>query len=289
MADSTPPSRSVPARQPLDRTALERVLARASELQAGTGDRGDELTDEQIVELGKEVGLAPEHLRQALAEERTRLAMSPEPRGLGARLYGEARLSASRTVSGTPRDILRQLEAWMSEEECLTVKRHFEERVVWEPQRGLLSSMKRAFNMGARSYALAQAHEVAATVVPVDGNRVLVRLDADFSSARSEVTQGSVAVSAFGVAATTGLAIFGAVVPIALPVIAMVGIAAAPTVVLGSASYLVGKRVLAKHLTRGQLALEQLLDRLARGELARQPSLLSALAAAAANLPRNRF
>jgi hypothetical protein len=284
MADS-----NLPARSPLDRTALERVLARASELQASTGDRADELTDEQIVELGKEVGLSTEHLRQALAEERTRLAMTSEGGGLGARLYGNARLSASRTVSGNPREVLTLLDAWMRQEECLQVKRHLDERIVWEQQRGLVSTARRVLNVSGKTYALSQAHEVAATVVPVDAGRVLVRLDADYSNSRSDVTRGSVGISALGVASTSVLAAFGFAAPLAVPVIAIVGVALAPAVVLSGVGYWAAKEMLSRQLKRGQLALEQLLDRLARGELARQPSLLSALAAAAQSLPRNRF
>jgi hypothetical protein len=66
------PSRPKPPVRPLDRSSLERVLARAAELQSGPSDTGEEFTEEQLLELGKEVGLSPQHLRQALAEERTR-------------------------------------------------------------------------------------------------------------------------------------------------------------------------------------------------------------------------
>ena len=46
MADS--PSPKPPARR-LDRASLERVLARASELQAGSGETPDEFTEEQLL------------------------------------------------------------------------------------------------------------------------------------------------------------------------------------------------------------------------------------------------
>src|SRR5262245_16470255 len=46
-----PGDSNLPARQPLNRAALERVLARAAELQSSTGEPSDELSDEQIVEL----------------------------------------------------------------------------------------------------------------------------------------------------------------------------------------------------------------------------------------------
>jgi len=71
MAD---PSSPKPPARALDRSSLERVLARAAELQSTTGETGEEFTEEQLLELGREVGLSPQNLRQALAEERT----SPE-------------------------------------------------------------------------------------------------------------------------------------------------------------------------------------------------------------------
>jgi hypothetical protein len=284
-----PSDSNLPARQPLNRTALERVLARAAELQAGTGEPSDELTDEQIVELGKEVGLSSENLRLALAEERTRLAMRPESSGLGARLYGEASLSASRTVNGAPREVLALLDAWMQREECLQVKRQFDERIVWEAQRGLVSTARRVLNVHGRSYALSQAHEVAATVVPLESNRVLVRLDADFSNTRSDVTRGTVGLSALGAASSGAVVVVGRAVPLAVPAALVVGAAVAPIVVLSGIGYWAAKSMLGRQLSRAQLALEQLLDRLARGDLAKQPSLLSVLAAAASQLPRNRY
>src|SRR5689334_24871035 len=96
-----PDDSNLPSRNPsagLDRGALERVLARAAELQARTGEPEEILTEDQILELGKEVGLSSEHLRQALAEERTRVALPPDESGIAARLLGGARVGASRTV-----------------------------------------------------------------------------------------------------------------------------------------------------------------------------------------------
>src|SRR5918911_9272 len=116
-ADSNLPSRDLS--HGLDRGALERVLARAAELQARTGEPEEVLTEDQILDLGKEVGLSAEHLRQALAEERTRVALPPDENGLAAKLLGGARVGASRTVPGKPREILNAIDVWMQREECL--------------------------------------------------------------------------------------------------------------------------------------------------------------------------
>ena len=69
---------TVPSSVTLERGAMERVLARASELQALGADAPEGLTEAQLLELGKEVGISSEHLRQALAEERTRVAPFPK-------------------------------------------------------------------------------------------------------------------------------------------------------------------------------------------------------------------
>src|SRR4029078_3985795 len=99
---------SLPAKQTLlDRQALERILARAAELQ-GAGsmpDSADLLSETPLRDIGKEVGLAPDTINQALAKERTRINV-PEERGFVAQLAGAGFATATRTVFGTPRDVL---------------------------------------------------------------------------------------------------------------------------------------------------------------------------------------
>jgi len=76
MSSEGPKSSNLPAT--IDRAAVERVVARALELQASpSGDMQDRLTESQLLELAKEVGLDPVHLRQALAEERKRERPAP--------------------------------------------------------------------------------------------------------------------------------------------------------------------------------------------------------------------
>ena len=271
---------NLPARDPsngLDRGALERVLARAAELQVGSGEPEEVLTEEQILELGKEVGLSPQHLRQALAEERTRVALPPDRGGLSARLLGGARVGASRVVPGRPRDALDTIDAWMQRQECLQVKRQFPDRVVWEARRDLVGTIRRAFNVGGRGYALARAFEVAATAVAVDESRTMVRIDADLAPFRGSLARQSVGVTTLGVA--TGAAMVALHFAIAA--------AAAPVVLVGAGAFWAARGINARTATAAQLALEQLLDRLERGEIGKpQPSILSVLAAAASTLPR---
>lgn len=272
--DSNLPSR---ASNGLDRGALERVLARAAELQVASGEPEEVLSEDQILELGKEVGLSAQHLRQALAEERTRVTLPPDRGGLSSKLLGGARVGASRVVPGRPRDILEGIDAWMQRQECLQVKRQFADRVVWEARRDLVGTIRRAFNVGGRGYALARAYEVAATAVAIDASRTMVRLDADLASFRSSLARQSAGVT------TVGIAAGGAMVALHFALAAAV----APVVLVGAGAFWAARGVNARTVNAAQLALEQLLDRLERGEIAKpQPSILSVLAAAASSMPR---
>jgi len=273
--DSNLPSRNQSSG--LDRGALERVLARAAELQVGAGEPEEVLSEEQILELGKEVGLSPQHLKQALAEERTRVALPPDEGGLSAKLLGGARVGASRTVAGKPGDVLEAIDLWMQRQECLQVKRQFSDRIVWEARRDLIGTVRRALNVGGRGYALSRAHEVAATAVAVDGSRTLVRIDADLAPFRTSLARQGAGATAIGVASIPAL--------IALHFAAAIAIA--PAVLVGAGAFYIARGINARTATAAQLALEQLLDRLERGEITKaQPSLLSVLAAAASSIPR---
>src|ERR1051325_6753848 len=247
----------------LDRAALERVLARAAELQSKRGETIEEFSEEQLLELGREVGLSPQHLRQAMAEERTRPVPQETEAGIAARLFGAGRGRASRPVPGTPRAVRPTIDAWMQREELLQVKRHFGDRMVWEPRRDFLGGMKRALNLGGRGYPLTRGDEVTAAVIPVDDDRSLVSLDADLSSQRGRVATEVAGATVVGASATGVLVAIG-----------VVAAAAAAPLVLIPLTAVYGVRSMQDLQTRAQLALEQLLDRLERGDAARPPCFL---------------
>ncbi len=275
------PTRPKPPARTLDRSSLERVLARAAELQSGPNDTGEEFTEEQLLELGKEVGLSPQNLRQALAEERTRSSVPEEEGGVAAALFGPSRVRASRTVPGKSSDVLTAIDAWMQRQELLIVKRHHADRIVWEPRQDFLVGLKRAFKAGGRDYALSRAFEVSATVIAVDDSRVQVGLDADFRTSRSRSTQQTAATSLVGAAATTSLFFMG--------VAAIV--AAAPVVIVPAIGIAGARAYQGRVVTRAQLALEQLLDQLERADYTRRgaaESILGAIVAAANALPPRR-
>lgn len=268
------PTGTPPSRPGLDRRALERVLARAAELQGSDGTEIDtDLIDEpRILEIAKEAGLSETSVRQALAEERTRVGPVDESGTWHQRVSGPAVVSASRTIPGTPDDILHVLDAWMQRDECLQVQRRFADRVVWEPRTDWFGAVKRGLRIGGRSYHLARARQVAATVVPVDDRRAVVRLDADMTANRATLARLAGVSGGSGVLAGGGILAIGAVAHVAA--LALVT-AAAPVAIGGAGAYL----ILRKHRDFAQrmlLALEQVLDRLEYGDM-RRPALLDAL------------
>lgn len=247
------------------RGALERVLARAAELQGASGEETDgldSLTESQVEELGREVGLSAQHLRQALAEERARIEpLAVAGTGVAQRLFGADRVAAQRVVRGKPERVLGTLDRWMQKEEWLLVVRQRPDRILWEPRRGILGSLRRI--LGSRDYALSRADDIAATVVPVDEESTLVRLDARFASLRRAMAGQTAAGAVIGGAGTGVAVLLNAMIPVAI----------VPVIGLSAVAYYSSRRTQEHAVQRAHLALEQILDRLERGE-AQPPSLL---------------
>lgn len=238
------------------RTQLERVLARAAELQglsADSAEPSDALTEAQVEELGREVGLSAASIRQALAEERARSVITAEDSGIATSLLGDSRVGSQRIVPGAPPRVLDTLDRWMQRDELLRLVRQRSDMRVWEPGRGLVDSLRRAF--GSRDYALLRANEIVATVVPVEENS-LVRIEADFSQMRSSGVTQTVLGAGVGGAATTAALVMNVMIPVAV----------VPAVGVTALAYFAARRRQRHALQRGLLSIEYVLDRLERGE-----------------------
>ena len=239
--------------QALSRAALERVLARAAQLQAASGedDESGAMTEEQLVELGKEVGLSGELLRQALAEERSRTLL-PAESGWLASFTGVSAVTAARTVPGTPAAVLGAIDAWIQRSEALQVKRRFADQLVWEARRDIFSVIRRTIPIWGRGFELIPANDVSAIVAAVGPNRAHARIVADFSVARSR-------------RATSGAALAFAMLLITAPLIA-IGVspvlAAIPSALAALLALFITRRQYRQLVSRAQVALEQALDRL---------------------------
>lgn len=260
---------SAPAPAALDRSALDRVLARAAELNAHSVEPAEGMTEAELVSLGNEVGISAEHIRQALAEERTRVTV-PDAPGVAGGLFGATGAVASRIVNGTPASILATLDQWMQKEEILRTKRRYADRLTWEARRDFVGNLQSGFNFSGRAYALKGASEVGATVVAIDAQRCLVRLDADFAEPRRTAMR----ISGFFGLLMSGAG--GGVMAIALAnpgsSVAIAGAIATAAVGAGAGIFVGTGRAQRSKVLKAQLALEQLLDRLEHGEIRKPPT-----------------
>lgn len=239
----------------ISREALERIIQRAAELQTGERDIGEGLTKEEVLALGQDVGIPARYLQQALLEEQTR-TVTEAARGPWAWLAGPRVLSADRVVPGDRAAVERALGRWMEEEELLQVKRRYPDRTTWEPKVGAFASIQRALGTRGKTYALARAAEIAGQVTPLEAGFCHVRLLADARNQRKARLGGAAALLALGATGTAAALAGGVLAPLALLPVLLFALGAVPVA-----------RAHRRENERTQVALEQVLDRLERGEI----------------------
>jgi len=258
----------------IPRTALERVLARASELQTTTADGVESVSEERLLDIAKEVGLDLAHVRQAIAEEQARLPMAELETGPLLDSFGPASLSAQRTVPGTPDDILRRLDAWMPRMESLSTRRRIGDRQSWEPRHDPFGNFLRSFGVGSRRFDLVRVDQVTASVTAIDGARSVVRLDAEIAGMRRMQRNQAVAL-------VLALGMLYAV--IAVPVLVLVTTGAGAGILAGLSAFVGGggflgwralRRAYRNAVDRMHLRIEQLLDELEQDRMKEPPNLL---------------
>ena len=237
------------------REALERIIQRAAELQAGERDIGEGLTEPEVLALGHDVGIPARYLRQALLEEQTRSVVTGGT-GLFAWLTGPSLLTAERVVPGDRGAVERALTVWMEREESLQVKRRYADRTTWEPRVGAFASIQRALGAGGKTFALARATEVGGQVTQLETGFCHVRLVADVRGERARRLWGAALLVLWGAVLAGVLPALGALAPWA----------AIPTAVAWAAALAVARRHRREN-ERIQVGLEQVLDRVEHGEI----------------------
>ena len=253
----------LPAR--IDRAALERILQRATELQAAERDPGHDLTADELLALGKEVGLPQRYLQQAMLEERARVESGGEG-GLVSWMAGPAGASAQRVVQGSVEEVQADLIRYLDEHEMLIVQREQQGAVLWEPVKGFQAAVRRstaAFGRTSRGYLLDRVTALRGTIAPLEAGYVHVSLTANLRRQRSAFIGGAAGAASTGAAGTAVLFALAA-----FPVVALLP-------VLGGLA--VGGIVLRQYppkVERVQLGLERTLDHLQRGDPRAAPGML---------------
>ncbi|HUQ14598.1 MAG TPA: hypothetical protein VM094_00980 [Gemmatimonadales bacterium] len=210
MTDGTP--------APIDRAALERIIQRAAELQTAEREIGEGLTPDEVLALGREVGIPGRYLQQALLEERARIVQAG-PEGFLSRTVGPAAIAAQRVVRGEREAIEGTLVRWMDKNELLSVQRHLPGRITWEPTGGFQAAYRRAVAAAGgtkRPIMLARVDAVSCTVLELEPGYCNVALTATARKARAESVGASAALASAGAVGTAVLAAVGAIFPVVL-------------------------------------------------------------------------
>ncbi len=205
----------------IDRAALERIIQRAAELQTAERDIAEHLTPDEVLALGREVGIPHRYLRQAMLEEQTRLP-EQQAAGLWDRVAGPALVGTYRVVRADPDAVERALLRYMEQHELLAVQRQQPGRISWEPLGGIPAAIRRstaALGSGTRPFMLSKVDLVSATFTPLESDYCHVALQASVRRMRSNYLGGGAAAASAGLAAATALVVLSAVLPVAaLPV-----------------------------------------------------------------------
>ena len=263
----------------IPRDALERVLARATELQGVSGEPSEAISESRLMEVAREVGIDAQHLRQALAEERARIAFDAPDSGLILDALGTALVDAQRVVPGNAADVQARLDAWLPRMEGLAVRRKTPQRTSWEPRHDPIGNALRAFGAGGRRFDLVRVDQLIATVTPIDENKSVVRFDVELSAARRAQRNLAlglvVGVNAlvFGtLSVATMVAASNATNPAGI--IAGLGVVGAVQAAAGYGVWRAIKGAYERTLSRVRLRTEQLLDELEHGGMKAPDSVL---------------
>ncbi len=205
-----PQSSEMPPRRRIPAESLEPIVRRAAELQNRRGSPGAQsLTEAEVIEIGRQVGLEPEYVRRAIAEAHAD-ALAPEaPAGnpLFDLVAGAARVEIRRVIPGDPAFIQQQIELQLREREKLGSLRRRLGRSVWEASSGTFARLERFLNFSGREYALAEIRQVDLSVAELEPGWAVVTVAGDIGNKRDEALYGvagavlGAAILAFFVAA----------------------------------------------------------------------------------------
>ncbi len=233
-----------------DQEALQRILQRAAQLQADERDVSGSLDGNEVLALGRDVGIPERYLRQAMLEVQAHEA--PEADGWLDEMVGGASVHAERVVRGDPLAIEESLVRYLETEEVFGVIRRTEGQLMLEPVSGWHAAVRRATS--GRRLMLQKAESISATIVPLEAGFCQVSLRASLRNLRWGYIGGAAALVSVAVASTVVLGALNAFWPVLLmPLPGAFGF-----------SWAIGKsyRTVAE---RAQLGLECALDQAERG------------------------
>ncbi len=212
----------------LRREEFEEVMRRAAELSSSDPDEGTGagLSEEEVLRIGREVGLPDRHLRRALSEVRSERP-APGAGGLAGRLWGPETLAASRTVPLGRDELVRALDRYFTGTTLLQKVRSGHSRLQYRPSVDWVSQVARTASSTARKYYVASARRIDVRLEPLGESRTRVELEVD-PATRGEYLWGGFAggIASGGVVAVVLTPLLSEVLLLTLPLALAVALVA---------------------------------------------------------------
>lgn len=257
-------------RKHITRQDFEAVIRRAADLALREGEAEDRLSEDEVLRIGGELGLAPQHVRQALYELP---ALESEPSKL-ARVYGPDMVTTSRIIPGDAQPTLSRLEDYLATAEYLHLVRRIEGRAIFQPAEDTISLLARGLLRPSNRFQLARARKVVLSVRPIEEDRTHVQITTDLGDQRRRAMGTGIFVGGAGGFILGGLA--GTAVLFGMDPGMSANAGAFATLAAGTAAGVwVGIRATASafrnRLASARLELDGLLDRAESGERLEPP------------------
>lgn len=267
--DSVGPSRQSKA---LSRSEFDEVMRRATELALSeTEGDAQEVSEEEMFRIAREVGLDPHHVRSALGEVRSSavgLSEGDPNATFFDRVYGPSIVRTSRVVHGIPPKLADTLDEYMVAGRLLQRVRRGPVVLQYRPSVDWMSQIARAASGTARKYYLAASKSVEIHLHQVDGSRTHVEFIVD-PGIQGDYAGGGIAASAFGGLAGAG----GSFVAVSSVAPQLAGVAAGIAVATGIVAVVtkVTSRMYRKKWSEVLAEVEGVLDQLEMGEPLQPP------------------
>jgi hypothetical protein len=176
--DRLPDSDSIGDRlDALSRPLAERVLKRAIELHHDDVHGPDRIARTTLEDIASELGVAPEYVRRALAEELE--THQHPPRSIRERVLAPDRVTGGRIVSLDEAAARASIVAWMGGQEGLRPRTRVGDGVRWEKDRHWTTQLRLGLGRSDATGALRNVPSVTHRQTVISESEQLVELDAD--------------------------------------------------------------------------------------------------------------
>jgi hypothetical protein len=257
----------------ITRSTLPAVVKRAAELAAAEGDPEETISEDEVIRIAAELGLAEHHVRQALYEG----VVEPEPESLLDKQMGVPRIMATRAVPFPPEGARRALEDYFVTREYLQIVRRQSKSTTFERADDAVSKVARKLSR-SRKHCLASAEAVEVTLRELQPGWTHVRLKAVYPDHRkSHLIGAGIGSVVLGVplaavtTATVGAFFPGAMLgdPLSIAVGAAAGITAFAATTAGL--FTSARNNYRRWRERTVVEADSILDRLEKGDELRPP------------------